>query len=84
MPRGAPEGNNNAGKNKPWSEAIRMAVAHDRQALIKIAEKMIAMAKEGDIQAVKEIGDRLEGKPSQDHKVSADVNVSISQDDAGL
>ena len=35
------------------------------EALDAIAEKLLDLAGEGDIQALKELGDRLDGKPTQ-------------------
>jgi hypothetical protein len=68
----APIGNNNAKKGNEWRDAIQYAVkAYEADgiergsALKAIAKKVIGMALEGDIQAVKEIGDRLDGKPVQ-------------------
>ena len=74
--RGAPEGNNNAGKNKPWAEAIRKAATQDPKKLSKIAENLLTMAAGGDIQAMKEIGDRLDGKPHQ--TIAADVDTTVT------
>jgi hypothetical protein len=34
-------------------------------ALDQLAEKLIDMAMDGDMQAIRELGDRLEGKPEQ-------------------
>jgi hypothetical protein len=51
----APEGNKNATKNKYWSDALRKYITQNPSEL----------AKEGDVQAIKEIGDRLEGKAVQ-------------------
>lgn len=68
----APVGNNNAKKGTEWRDAINYALKNYEgsdiergQALKAIAKKVIGMALEGDIQAVKEIGDRLDGKPVQ-------------------
>ena len=66
----APLGNANANKGKIWREAIRRALeAESRregiEALEAVAAALIAKAKEGDIGAIKELGDRLEGKPAQ-------------------
>lgn len=67
---GAPLGNQNARK-RHWAEAITAAVqkevdpATGRRKLHAICDKLIAMAEEGDIQAMKEIGDRLDGKATQ-------------------
>jgi hypothetical protein len=61
---GAPKGNNNAGKNKVWSEALRKEIVQGDN-LPKLARALIAKATEGDVAALREIGDRLEGKPNQ-------------------
>jgi hypothetical protein len=63
---GAPIGNRNASKSKLWEESIRRAVlADDGKRLRSIAEKLLDLAAEGDIAAMKEIGDRLDGKAVQ-------------------
>ena len=64
---GPPLGNKNAVKeNRLWSETIRRAVTQaDSKKLRAIADKLIEKAAEGDIQAIKELGDRLDGKPAQ-------------------
>ena len=63
---GAPIGNKNGlKKNKRWREAIERYAAQNPEKLGKIAEKVFALALEGDMMAVKEIGDRLDGKPVQ-------------------
>lgn len=64
---GAPIGNKNGTKDKHlWADTIRRAVTQaDAEKLRRIAEKLIDMAAEGDIQAMKELGDRLDGKPKQ-------------------
>lgn len=70
--RGAPVGNNNAGKNKPWAEALRNALAtyeeggiKAKQALKQIAKVTVQQALAGDKDARKEIAERLDGKPVQ-------------------
>jgi len=72
MPVGAPLGNKNNTKTKPWSQAIKFALEDYSQgqvertmALRAIAKKMIEQAIDGDKDARKEIGDRLDGKPVQ-------------------
>jgi len=55
-------------KAKDFTDALRVAVLAtegDKTKLRKIAEKLADMAVEGDIQAIKEIGNRLEGTPAQ-------------------
>lgn len=59
----------NKGKDKPWAEALRLVVFRDdlegKRRLERIAERCAAAAEGGDMQAIKEIGDRLDGKPAQ-------------------
>lgn len=71
---GAPIGNQNARKAKAWEGALRAALAQfstpdgrikPGEALRNIAEVVVARALAGDKDAVKEIGDRLDGKPAQ-------------------
>lgn len=63
----APEGNTNSSKsNRLWAETIRRAVIQsDAERLRRIAEKLLDKAEEGDLVAIKEMGDRLDGKPAQ-------------------
>jgi len=64
--RGAQPGNDNATKNKLWSDTLRRALlADDAKKLRSLADRLIARAEEGDTSALKEIGDRLDGKPAQ-------------------
>jgi hypothetical protein len=63
-------------KDKPWADALRLAVfredAEGKRRLLAIAEKCAAAAESGDMQAIKEIGDRLDGKPAQESTVTID------------
>lgn len=61
----APKGNTNASKNRPWARALERASAQNPDAMRKIAEKLLSMAQEGDIAAIRELGDRLDGKAKQ-------------------
>jgi len=74
LSQGAPLGNKNAAKAKVWEGAIRRALAQLEdpelnvkagEALAKIAETVVRKAVTGDKDAIKEIGDRLDGKPVQ-------------------
>lgn len=65
---------NPTGKNghekKPWSDAIRRALAKRELTgsgadLNALAEKLIDKAAEGDMTALKELADRLDGKSVQ-------------------
>lgn len=66
---GAAIGNQNARKGK-WAEALTKAVLMEdgpdkRRRLDAIANKLIEKAEAGDIQAIKELGDRIDGRPMQ-------------------
>jgi hypothetical protein len=65
---GAPAGNKNSSKaNRLWGDTIRRALAQDKDPdkLRSLAEALIARAADGDLGALKEIGDRLDGKVAQ-------------------
>ena len=60
---GAPLGNKNATKNRPWAEAInRVLLAEDGKKMRALAEKLVDAALAGDVPALKEVGDRVDGK----------------------
>jgi hypothetical protein len=66
----APLGNNNASKAKVWSAAIGRALEKrsrldQKDALDDLAEKLLELCEAGDLGALKELGDRLEGKAVQ-------------------
>lgn len=64
---GAPEGNSNSSyNNRLWANTIRRAVTQaDPDRLRRIAEAMLDAAEEGNMAAIKELGDRLDGKVAQ-------------------
>jgi hypothetical protein len=67
---GAPVGNQNAKKGRIWAEAIKRAVARKfngdlNHGLDRLAEKLVDAVSNGDLPALKEFGDRMEGKPAQ-------------------
>jgi hypothetical protein len=68
-----------------WGNTIRRAIAQsDPEKLRKIADKLIEMAAEGDLQAIKELGDRIDGKASQSVAVTGSdggpISVSVKFD----
>ena len=66
MPAGAPKGNRNSAKARPWAEAIDKALKQSKDGkhtkLRLLAEKIIDLALDGDMQAIREVGDRVDGK----------------------
>ena len=66
--------------DKFWSEAVRLAVYREsadddgkkRKRLNIIADKLCKMAMSGDIAAIREIGERLDGKAPQGVDVTSD------------
>ena len=65
----APLGNNNAAKAKVWSAAIDRALEKRgpsrMEALADLAEQLLKKCDAGDVVALKELGDRVEGKAAQ-------------------
>lgn len=81
--RGAPKGNRNAAKAKIWSAAIERALSRcssvdGRIMLDALAEKLIALAEAGDLAALREIGDRLEGRPAQALALEGSLELGIA------
>jgi hypothetical protein len=82
----APIGNKNATKNKPFLDAINRALKqrdygeqNAGKTLREIAEALIDKAQEGEPWAIKEMIDRLDGRPKQDMDITADVDIGITQ-----
>ena len=69
----APIGNQNARKAKELKDSLKYVLDNFEnsaikkgQALREIATKLIEKALDGDMAAIKEIGDRIDGKPAQE------------------
>lgn len=75
--RGAPKGNKNGAHDKPWASALRRALlANDGQKLRAVADKLVGEAEGGNVTAIKEIGERLDGKAIQ--PIAADVDMTLT------
>lgn len=74
--RGAPLGNQNATRARQWREAILRAVARKggtvQQGLDKAADKLVDAVEQGEQWAIKEMGDRVDGKPAQQLVLNGD------------
>ena len=63
---GAPLGNDNAAKGKAWNDALRKAIVQDDGKRLRWAvEKLLDLAGSGEPWAIKELADRLDGRPAQ-------------------
>lgn len=68
----------NKGKDKPFSDALRMEIAEaedNPRSLRKIAQKLLDKAVAGDVQAMREVADRLDGKPAQAVEYTGETTV---------
>jgi hypothetical protein len=83
---GAPTGNTNSSRsNRIWGNIIRkLAMQEDYKRLHAMAEKLYEKAAEGDLGAIKEVGDRLDGKAIATTELSGvdgkDLPISIGLD----
>ncbi len=79
---GAPKGNQNASRGKFWRAAIERALERRTKSrgdglkeIDALAERLIQLVAAGDISAIKEFGDRIDGKAHQ----SMDIGVTGSR-----
>ena len=70
----APKGNKNSTVEKRiWSKIVRkLDVQEDYAKLHRVANALYEKAAEGDVSAIKELGDRLDGKSMQENMVTGD------------
>jgi len=81
--QGAPIGNKNAAKGKMWHGAILRALdkrgCGDRlAALDELATKLLDVVATGDLPALREFGDRLDGKPAQSVSLTGDEEHPVA------
>jgi hypothetical protein len=60
---GRPVGSRN--RELPFNSALQLALRGHPQRLRRIAERLTEKAEEGDLAAIKELADRLDGRPVQ-------------------
>ncbi len=82
----APKRNQNAKNGKDWKDAIKYAIkAYESsdvkrgEALKSLAKKLITKGLDGDLPSIKEIGDRLDGRPAQTTIIEDDDNRDIEE-----
>ena len=75
---GAPINNKNSTKDKRvWGKVVRkLAVQEDYRRIHNVAEALFRKAEDGDIAAIKELGDRIDGKSEQ--TISGDSEQPIT------
>lgn len=62
--KGGQVGNQNASKGKRFASVLEARI-EELKAMPLIAQALIDKALDGDMQAIKEVADRLDGKPKQ-------------------
>jgi hypothetical protein len=76
---GAPIGNKYATKeHRQWQNALNRAIAQDDgKRLRDSAEKLLDAASTGEPWAIRELADRLDGKPAQQIQVQGDADQPL-------
>lgn len=81
---GAPLGNQNAAKAKVWRSAIDRALERRTQSrtdgikeIDALADKLLDAVASGDLPALKEFGDRMDGKAAQSVTVGGDEDSPL-------
>ncbi len=79
---GAPLGNQNAAKAKKWTAAIERVLtkrsgSEQMAEIDRLAEKLVDAAAAGDLAALREFGDRIEGKPAQSVTLAGDPEAPL-------
>ena len=67
---------------KPITDAIRMALSEEhadtgKKKLRVLAQKLVDEAIDGNVQAMKEVADRMEGKPAQSKELTGDPEAPL-------
>lgn len=73
----------NKGQDRPFRDALMLAINEcdgDQKKLRKVAEKLVEKAMDGDVTSIKEIADRIDGKPQQ--SVEVDASIGLRHEDA--
>ena len=74
----APVGNQNARKAKVWEQALKRALARVSNESVDagldlVADKVVAAAISGDMVAIKEVAERMDGKAVATTELTADI-----------
>ena len=76
---GPPKGNKNSSKeNRVWGKTVKkLAIQEDYKRRHKVAEALFKKAEEGDVSAIKELWDRIDGKSQQTISGDSDAPITI-------
>lgn len=84
----AAPGSTNRADGKRWRMAIDKALekkgTDQWAALVEVAETLIDKAKQGDMSAIKELGDRIDGKSIQPMDIKGELNSNVTYKVTGL
>lgn len=75
--RGGQTGNKNAEKPRIWSDALRKYAVQNPKDVEKAVQTLWKKAADGDVQAAKEIADRLEGKAVQSVEQKTELTGTV-------
>lgn len=75
---GAPEGNKNAAKGKVWNDQLRKAIAQNPHKVRAAVEQLLDLAADGEAWAIKELADRLDGKPIQSNDITSSDGTIVN------
>ena len=82
-PSGGQKANENAAKRGAFVALLRRKITQDPKKLDRIADTLFKMAEEGDMAAIKEISDRLDGKAIAAVEMSGPDGDPIQVEQAG-
>jgi ribosomal protein L17 len=86
MPGGAPKGNRNGAHGREFAAALRAELASFQnsaigiergQALRRVARRLIESGIKGELPAIAELANRLDGKPSQTIDANIDAGAGL-------
>jgi len=76
---GAPIGNKNAQKGQIWNDALRKAIVQDDAKRLRASvEQLLNLASKGEPWAIKELADRLDGRPTQTNVLEASEQPELN------
>ena len=80
---GAPEGNTNAKRGMECRQALKRALSRKsentyREGLDMVMDEYVAAACNGESWAIRDMIDRLDGKPAQSHEITVPDGIAMA------